>query len=141
MHILILEARFYDHLSDMLAEGAMTTLKEAGASMERVQLPGALEIPPAIAMAAATGKYDGYVALGCVIRGETYHFDIVCNESARGIMELGTHRQLAIGNGILTVENEAQALERADPAKDNKGAGAANACLALIRLKHTWMGL
>ncbi|MBI1274974.1 6,7-dimethyl-8-ribityllumazine synthase [bacterium] len=141
MHILILEARFYDHISDKLAAGAIAALEAAGASYDRVTLPGALEIPPAIAMAAATGNYDGYVALGCVIRGETFHFDVVCNESARGIMDLGIQHKLAIGNGILTVENEKQALERADPKKMNKGAGAAEACLALIALKRQWMGL
>lgn len=141
MHILILEARFYDHISDMLAAGAIAALEAAGATYERATLPGALEIPPAIALAAATGHYDGYVALGCVIRGETYHFDVVCNESARGIMDLGIRQKLAIGNGILTVEDEKQALERADPKKMNKGAGAAKACLTLIALKHQWMGL
>ncbi|HEX3652745.1 MAG TPA: 6,7-dimethyl-8-ribityllumazine synthase [Rhizomicrobium sp.] len=137
--ILIVEARFYKHISDALLGGASAALESAGASFERVTVPGALEIPPAIALAARasmedTNRYDGYVALGCVIRGETYHFEIVAHESARGLMELGL-RHLCIGNGILTVENEGQALVRAARDQLDKGSDAARACLALIALR------
>src|SRR5271154_7385713 len=115
--ILIVEARFYSHISDALLDGASAALEKAGAKFDRIAVPGALEIPPAILFAAKAGEgagksYDGYVALGCVIRGETYHFEIVAGESARGIMDLAIGRRLAIGNGILTVETEAQALAR-----------------------------
>jgi 6,7-dimethyl-8-ribityllumazine synthase len=138
--ILIVEARFYEHVSNALLDGATAALESAGARFERIGVPGALEIPPAIAFAARGGveeanPYDGYVALGCVIRGETYHFEIVANESARGLMELGLHHHLCIGNGILTVENEEQALERATRDQLDKGGDAARACLALIRLR------
>lgn len=128
--ILIVEARFYEKVSDKLLGGACRALEAAKAKYDIVTVPGALEIPAVIAM--ADGKYDGFVALGCVERGETYHFEIVANESARGIMEL-TLQGLAIGNGILTVENEKQALERAG--KQDKGGFAANACLELIKLQ------
>ncbi len=138
--ILIVEARFYEHISDKLLDGATSALKAAGADFERISVPGALEIPAAILFAAKAGEgagksYDGYVALGCVIRGETYHFEIVSDQSARGLMDLSLQHGLCIGNGILTVENEAQALARA--ARDNldKGGDAARACLALIALK------
>lgn len=133
MRILIVEARFYPDISDALYEGAMNVLTGAGAAMERVAVPGALEIPGAIRQAAR--RYDGFVALGCVIRGETYHFEIVSNESARGLMDLTIREGLCIGNGILTVENEEQALVRATPGQGNKGGDAAKACLALIQLK------
>jgi len=113
--ILIVEARFYDHLNDMLVAGARAAIKAAGHQAEVITVPGALEIPGAIALADQGGGYDGYVAIGVVIRGETYHFEIVAGESARGIMAL-TMDGMAIGNGILTVENESQALVRADPA-------------------------
>ena len=132
---LIVEARFYDHLNDMLVAGARAALKAAGHSSEMVRVPGALEIPGAIALADQGGDYDGYVAIGVVIRGETYHFEIVAGESARGIMAL-TMDGIAIGNGILTVENEAQALVRADPAQKNKGGEAAQAAVALLALKE-----
>jgi len=135
-HIFIVEARFYTDLANMLAEGATGYLEREGHSFEQVEVPGALEIPPAIAMAADTKKFDGFIALGCVIRGETYHFEVVCNESARGIMNLAIGERLAIGNGILTVESRRQAVERADPRRGNKGAGAAQACLDLIALKQ-----
>ena len=111
-NILIVEARFYDALADALVEGAVHVLEEAGCQYERAQVPGGLEIPVAIACAARAGKYDGYVALGVVIRGETTHYDIVCGESARGLMDLGVRDCLAIGNGIQTVENEQQAWAR-----------------------------
>ena len=133
--ILIVEARFYDHLNDMLLDGARNALEAAGHSHETVTVPGALEVPAAIALASETGRYDGYVALGVVIRGETYHFEIVAGESARGLMAL-TMDGLAIGNGILTVENEAQALTRARRDEKDKGGEAAKAALALMKLKE-----
>lgn len=131
---LIVEARFYDHLNDMLVAGAKTALKSAGHEVEVVTVPGALEIPGTIAMAAESQQYDGFVAIGVVIRGETYHFEIVAGESARGIMAL-TMDGIAIGNGILTVENEQQALVRADPKQKDKGGEAAKAALALYELQ------
>ena len=132
--LLIVEARFYDHLNDLLLAGARAAIEAAGHSHETVTVPGALEIPAAIALASEGGRYDGYVAIGVVIRGETYHFEIVAGESARGIMAL-TIDGLAIGNGILTVETEAQALVRADPAQKDKGGEAAAAALALMELR------
>ncbi|QDZ06246.1 6,7-dimethyl-8-ribityllumazine synthase [Sphingomonas panacisoli] len=134
-HVLIVEARFYDHLNDMLLAGARAAIEAAGHSHETVTVPGALEAPGAIALAMETDRYDAYVALGVVIRGETYHFEIVSNESARGIMAL-TMDGIAIGNGILTTENEAQAIYRADPAQADKGGGAAKAALAMLDLKQ-----
>ncbi len=133
--ILIVEARFYDHLNDMLLAGARAAIEEAGHSHETVTVPGALEAPGAIALAVETGRYDAFVALGVVIRGETYHFEIVSNESARGIMAL-TMDGIAIGNGILTTEDEAQAVYRADPQQADKGGGAARAALAMLDLKR-----
>lgn len=132
--LLIVEARFYDHLNDLLLQGARAALEAAGHSHETVTVPGALEVPAAIALAAESGRYDGFVALGVVIRGETYHFEIVAGESARGIMAL-TMDGLAIGNGILTVENEAQALTRARPDEKDKGGEAAKAALAMMGLR------
>ena len=132
---LIVEARFYDHLNDMLVAGAKATLKAAGHEFEVVTVPGALEIPGTIALASESDLYDGYVAIGVVIRGETYHFEIVAGESARGIMAL-TMDGLAIGNGILTVENEAQALVRADPTQKDKGGEAAKAAIAMLDLRN-----
>ena len=134
-NFLIIEARFYDHLNDMLIEGARAALKAAGHKIEVITVPGALEIPGAIALAEASGQYEGFVAIGVVIRGETYHFEIVAGESARGIMAL-TMDGFAIGNGILTVENEQQALVRADPKQKNKGGEAAEAAMALLALKE-----
>jgi 6,7-dimethyl-8-ribityllumazine synthase len=131
---LIVEARFYDHLNDLLLDGARAAIADAGHLHETITVPGALEIPGAISLAAESGRYDGYVALGVVIRGETYHFEIVAGESARGIMAL-TMDGLAIGNGILTVENEAQALTRAKPTEKDKGGEAAKAALAMMALK------
>ena len=133
--ILIVEARFYNHLNDMLEAGAKAAIEAAGHAAEVITVPGALEIPGAIALADQSGEYEGYVAIGVVIRGETYHFEIVAGESARGILAL-TMDGLAIGNGILTVENEAQALVRADPAQKDKGGEAAKAALALLALKE-----
>ena len=133
--ILIVEARFYDHLNDLLVKGARAAIEAAGHEPEIVTVPGALEVPAAIAMAAESGRYDGFVALGVVIRGETYHFEIVAGESARGIMAL-TLDGLAIGNGILTVEDEAQALARARPDDKDKGGEAAKAALAMMALRE-----
>ncbi|WP_372918843.1 6,7-dimethyl-8-ribityllumazine synthase [Sandarakinorhabdus sp.] len=135
MHILIVEARFYTHIADMQLDGVTAALKAAGATFEAITVPGALEVPAAIAFADASGQYDAYVALGCVIRGETYHFEVVAGESARAIMAL-TLDGLAIGNGILTVENEAQAIARADKSQKNKGGEAAAAALAMVALKQ-----
>ncbi|OYW46365.1 MAG: 6,7-dimethyl-8-ribityllumazine synthase [Sphingomonadales bacterium 32-68-7] len=133
--VLIVEARFYAHLNDLLIAGARGVLERAGHSVEVLTVPGALEVPAAIALAAESGRYEAFVGLGVVIRGETYHFEIVSGESARGIMAL-TLDGLAVGNGILTVENEAQALVRADPAQADKGGGAAEAALALMALRE-----
>ena len=133
--VLIVEARFYDHLNDLLLDGARSAIEAAGHRHETLTVPGALEVPAAIAMAAESGRYDAYVALGVVIRGETYHFEVVSNESARGIMAL-TLDGLAIGNGILTVENEAQALARARKTEKDKGGEAAKAALAMLALRE-----
>ena len=132
-HILIVEARFYTELADELARGAIAAIEAAGSTWERVSVPGALEIPGAIALADTAGRFDAYVALGTVIRGETSHYDIVAGESARAIMDL-TLEGLCIGNGILTVENEAQAWARAKVSEMNKGAGAAEAAIAMVAL-------
>jgi 6,7-dimethyl-8-ribityllumazine synthase len=140
LNILVVEARYYDHIADALLRGAMKVLDEAGATVERLTVPGALEIPGAIAMATAARKkqpYDGVVALGCVIQGETYHFEIVSNESARGLMDLTVHQQIAIGNGILTVDTRAQATARSGDDDRNKGAHAAKAALAMVALKRS----
>ncbi len=134
MRILLVEARFYPHISDALFDGAAHALDIAGVRPDRLEVAGALEIPAAIKMAAQ--HYDGFVALGCVIRGETFHFEVVSMESARGLMELGIHYGLCIGNGILTVENEAQALRRANRDELDKGGDAARACVSLMRNKQ-----
>ena len=134
-HILVVEARFYDDLADELLRGAAAALEKAGATFDKVTVPGALEIPAAVAMAADTRRYDGYVALGCVIRGETTHYDTVANESARGLMDLSVAHRLAIGNGILTVENDDQAWVRARVGELNKGGAAAEAALKMVALK------
>ena len=131
--ILIAEARFYPHLNDLLLAGARAAIEAAGHDHDTVTVPGALEVPGAIATAALSGRYCGFVALGVIIRGETYHFEVVANESARALMDL-TLRGFAIGNGILTVENEAQAIARADPNQGDKGGDAARAALALVDL-------
>jgi 6,7-dimethyl-8-ribityllumazine synthase len=134
-HVLIVEARFYDDLTEELCTGAREALDRAGVSHETISVPGSLEVPAAIAIAEQSGRFDGYVALGIVIRGETSHYDIVAAESARGLMELSLDG-LAVGNGILTVDTEAQAWARAGRKGHNKGAGAAEAALGLIRLKQ-----
>jgi 6,7-dimethyl-8-ribityllumazine synthase len=138
--ILIVEARFYDDLADALLDGASDALRAFGAEYEVVTVPGALEIPGAIAQAAQTGRFDGYVALGTVIRGETYHFEIVANESARGIMDLTVRERLCIGNGILTTEDEDQAWARARRSEGDKGGGAARAALSMVALKQQLAG-
>ena len=136
-HLLIVEARFYDHLNDLLIDGARAAIEAAGHTHETLTVPGALEVPAAIALADQSERFDAYVALGVVIRGETYHFEIVAGESARGIMAL-TIDGLAIGNGILTVENEAQAIVRADPQQSDKGGEAAKAAMALLSIKEQY---
>ncbi|MEO7276815.1 MAG: 6,7-dimethyl-8-ribityllumazine synthase [Sphingomicrobium sp.] len=135
--VLLVEARFYPHLNDMLLAGARAVIEAAGHSHETLVVPGALELPGTVALASRSGRFDAFVALGVVIRGETYHFEIVAGESARGLMAL-TLQGLAIGNGILTVENEAQAIVRADPAQADKGGGAAKAALALLDLREKY---
>lgn len=137
--VLIVEARFYDHLNDLLLEGARGAIEDGGHHHETVTVPGALEVPGAIALAAETGRYDAFVALGVVIRGETYHFEIVSNESARGLMALSMDG-IAIGNGILTVEDEAQALTRARRDEKDKGGEAAKAALAMLELRGRFGG-
>ena len=137
MHVLIVEARFYDDLLDELGKGAKAALEAAGATHETITVPGALEIPAAISMAAASSKsFHAYVALGVVIRGETTHYEIVSNESARGLMDLTTSKQLAIGNGILTCENAEQAWRRARVDDLDKGGGAAQAALTMAKLRQ-----
>ena len=135
--VLIAEARFYPHLNDMLLEGARKAIEAAGHKHETITVPGALELPAAISLAAKSGRFCAFVALGVVIRGETYHFEIVAEESARALMEL-TLDGFAIGNGILTVENEEQAIARADPNQLDKGGHAARAALALLEIREEY---
>jgi 6,7-dimethyl-8-ribityllumazine synthase len=139
-HVLVLEARFYEDINDMLIAGVTEALEKAGATFEIITVPGALEIPTALQFAAQrqNGRaFDAYVTLGCVIRGETTHYEIVSNESARGIMDVSIRHNLPVGNGILTVENVEQALDRADKTRQNKGGGAAIAALSMLSLKQT----
>lgn len=140
---LIIEARFYEDIADHLVTGAIAALEKAGASYDRISVPGALEIPAAILLAhtEAPGRYQGYIALGCVIRGETSHYDYVCGESAHGLQRLALDHALAIGNGILTTEDRAQAIVRADPDQKDKGADAANAAIALNAARLHFRGL
>ena len=139
VRILIVEARFYDDLADELARGAIEEIEQRGGSYERVSVPGVLEVPAAVKFAVdGDKKFDGYVALGCVIRGETTHYDIVSNESARALMDLSVSEKLALGNGIQTVENGEQAWARARISEKNKGGGAAAACLDMIALKRSF---
>lgn len=133
--ILLIEARFYDDIADELARGAIQVLQQAGAQFERLSVPGVLELPAALALAVDGGRHDGFVLLGCVIRGETSHYDIVANESARAIMDLAVAHRLALGNGVLTVENGEQAWARASTSQKNKGAAAALAALHMLELK------
>jgi 6,7-dimethyl-8-ribityllumazine synthase len=135
--LLIVVAPYYKDVADNLVAGARGVAADCGAEVEVIEVPGALEVPTAIALAERMAKFDGYVALGCVIRGETTHYDTVCNDSSRAISMLGLNGA-AIGNGILTVENRAQAEVRADPAGQNKGGGAAAAALHLIALSRKW---
>ena len=139
-HLLVIDSRFYEDISDELFLGAKLAIEKAGATLERISVPGVLEIPAALSMALAAMvygqvEYDGFVVLGCVIRGETTHYDIVAGESARAIMDMAVIEALAIGNGILTVENDAQAYARARVAEKNKGGAAAEAALAMIALR------
>jgi 6,7-dimethyl-8-ribityllumazine synthase len=143
--ILIVEARFYDDIGDALLKGATNAIEHAGASFDRISVPGALEIPAAIAIALdaaeKNGKpYDGVVALGCVIRGDTIHFEVVSNESARGLMDISIARRIPLGNGILTVDTDHQAWERAKPEEADKGGDAARAALAMLRIKRSLAG-
>ena len=136
-HILLVEAPYYAHIAELLREGAKRALDDAGATCETISVPGAFEIPAAIGLVArSTRRFDGYVALGCVIRGETTHYDHICAESARGLQDLAVREGLAIGYGILTVENEEQALPRASAGRRDKGGEAVRACLALVELKR-----
>jgi 6,7-dimethyl-8-ribityllumazine synthase len=137
--LLIVVAPYYKDIADQLVAGARATIAQAGATCDLVEVPGALEIPTAITIADAMSNFDGFVALGCVIRGETTHYDTVCNDSSRGLTMLGL-RGLCIGNGILTVENRDQAVVRADAAGQNKGGGAAAAALHLVALTRKWGG-
>lgn len=135
--LLIVVAPYYRDIADDLIKGACATAAQVGAVVDLIEVPGALEIPPAIGMAARSGRYDGFVALGCIIRGETTHYDTVCNDSSRGLMQLGLEGT-AIGNGILTVENKSQAEVRANPDDQDKGGGAAAAALHLVALSRKW---
>ena len=147
MRILVVEARFYPDLADELLKGAVDALTAFGAEYDVVTVPGALEIPAVVALAEEAGHratgvaYDGYVALGTVIRGETYHFEIVANESARGLMDLAIGKRLAIGNGILTVEDDAQAWAQARVSEGDNGGGAARACLEVLAVRRRLLGL
>lgn len=137
MKILVIEARFYDKISDQLLEGALDALSAEEADIFQVTVPGALEIPHVISFAEKAGAgYDAYVALGCVIRGETTHYDYVCQESARALMDLAVNQQLAIGNGIITVENEDQAHARADKTRKDKGGFAARAAVSMVHIRR-----
>jgi 6,7-dimethyl-8-ribityllumazine synthase len=136
--VLILEARFHEHITDMMVKGAVAILEKSGVKYERLSVPGSFEIPGAIKF--AMNMYDGFVALGCVIRGETSHFEYVCAESARGLMALTMEHNMAIGYGVLTCDNEQQAIERADPKQLDKGGDAALACLRMIELKCRFLG-
>lgn len=136
-HLLVIDAAYYSEISTSLMEGVGAALEAAGATHDYKQVPGVLEIPAAVSMAVeSSSNYDGYVVIGCVIRGETTHYDIVANESARALMDLAVHHQLALGNGIQTVENEAQAWARAKMSEKDKGGGAARAALEMIELKR-----
>ncbi len=135
-HVLLVVGRFYDDIADALVSGAEAALREAGATWDTVEVPGAFEIPAAIAFAERAEKYDGYTALGCVIRGETTHYDYVCGESARGLNNLAIEHRVAIGYGVLTTETRDQAWARAAVDQGNKGAFAAQACLTMVSIKR-----
>jgi 6,7-dimethyl-8-ribityllumazine synthase len=134
--ILVVESRYYPEIAEALLSGATAEITRNEASLEQVEVPGAFEIPGAIALAAE--RYDGFLALGCVIRGETSHYDYVCGESARGLMDLSIQKKLAIGYGIVTVNTMEQAKARAETHRGNKGGDAAHACLAMIALQRRW---
>ncbi len=136
--VLIVVSPYYEDIADLMISGATAELREGGASSEIVSVFGAFEIPGAIACAAGTGRYSGYIALGCVIRGETTHYDTICAESAGGLQRLTIDEKLAIGYGILTCENKAQAIIRADPTQGNKGGDAAKACLRMIEVRKQY---
>lgn len=138
--LLIIEGRFYEKIADELAAGAIEAIDAFGASYDRVTVPGALEIPQVLAQAVDTGRWDGAVALGCVIRGETAHYDIVCNNANHWLMEVAIRHRFPVGNGILTVENEAQAMARAQGGADGKGGDAARACLKLLEISRAFEG-
>ena len=133
MKVLIVEARYHENVADALADGATAALEKGSATFERLSVPGALEIPPAIAMAARTGRYDGYLGLGCVLNSGTFHFEMIAAESAHGLMRLGIEQKLCIGNGILACENEDEALRLADFSRGDAGGEAARACLTLMQ--------
>lgn len=139
--VMVVEARFYGDVCDLLYAGAAEVFEANGITqVERVVVPGALEIPAAVEMGVRSGRFDAYVALGCVIRGGTTHYEIVTEESARGLMDVSINHAIALGNGILTVENKEQAIERADPKQMNKGAGAAQAALEMVALRNRLLG-
>jgi 6,7-dimethyl-8-ribityllumazine synthase len=141
-HLLLVEAPYYTHIAALLREGAAKALAAAGATFETIEVPGAFEIPGAIGMAKAEGKFDGFVALGCVIRGETSHYDHICESTAHWLQQLAVEGGLAIGYGILTCETEAQALVRATPGGNgrDKGGEAVRACLAMVAVKRRFSG-
>lgn len=135
-HIFIVDARFYTDISDQLAEAAIAELEAADMTYDRYPVPGTFELPAAVAMAIESRKYDGYIALGCVIRGETSHYDYVCSESARGLADLAKDHQVPVGFGVITAENQEQARVRSDKNQKNVGGGAAKACIAMLSLKE-----
>ncbi len=135
-HVMVVEARFYEDVADNLFAGAKAVFDANGATFERFTVPGSLEIPAAVEMGARSGRFDAYLALGCVIRGETTHYDIVAGESSRGLMDLTIKHAIPLGNGILTVESKQQAMARANPSDMDKGGGAAQAALEMVALKH-----
>jgi 6,7-dimethyl-8-ribityllumazine synthase len=139
-HVMVVDSRFYDDLADNLLAGVKAVLDTQGATFEHFTVPGALEVPAAIEMGVKTARFDAYVALGCVIRGETTHYEIVSGESSRALMDISVKHSLCLGNGILTVENKQQAIARANPAELDKGGGAAQAALEMLAFKHTLFG-
>jgi 6,7-dimethyl-8-ribityllumazine synthase len=140
MKVLVVESRYHENVSDALADGATAALEKGGATFERLSVPGALEIPPAIALAAASRRYDGYLGLGCVLKTGSFHFEMIAAESAHGLMRLGIEQRLCIGNGILACENEDEALRLADFSRGDAGGEAARACVALMHWR-TRLGL
>jgi len=139
-NIVIIEARFYGDIADAMAEGAVAAIERADATYERLGVPGSFELPAALRMAVVSGRYHGYIALGCVIRGETSHYDIVCNEASRGLNEIAIREGIAMGFGLLTCDNREQAWDRADTKRQDKGGEAARACLDMLALKRKLVG-